>query len=355
MTVGAGPVHVSAQALETLVSGIFVHAGVGADDAATWSRSLVEANLRGVDSHGVQRVPRYLELLGLGRINARPAMKLLYEDGALALLDADRAPGPIGMAMAMDVAMRRASAAHVGWCVARDITHAGAIRQYVETAAHAGMIGLAMTASGPLMAYHGSKGAVVSTNPLAIGVPVQGRAPLILDMATSVASLGKVLAAAKAGRSIPGDWGLDADGVPTTDPSLVRTLMPMSGAKGAGLSLMIEVLASVAAGNGVLVPALAGAKDSRMNGVAIAVDLSALGRPGVFEAAVAELAAAIASQPAARGVESLLLPGERGDAIKRERAGLGIPLPQSTWNELAGAAAAAGLDMPPELKEVPRK
>lgn len=338
---------VAAEALERYVAGIFRHAGIADDHAAHWAKSLVEANLRGVDSHGVQRVPRYLDLIRLKQINARPAMNLLFEDGALALLDADRAPGPIGMSMAMSVAIRRARDVHVGWCVARDITHAGMIRQYVEMAADAGMIGLAMTASGPLMAYHGSKGPVVSTNPLAIGVPTKGRPHLILDIATSVASLGKILAASKAGKAIPGDWGLAADGSPTTDPSAVKTLMPMSGPKGSGLSLMIEVLASIAAGNGVLVAALAGATGTRMNGVAIAVDAAALGTATAFTTGVAELAEAIAAQPAAPGVEKLLLPGERGDAIKRERAANGIPIPPSTWNELADAAFEAGQQLVP--------
>src|SRR3546814_11049087 len=113
------------------------------------------------------------------------------------------------------------------------------------------MIGLAMTASGPMMAYQGSKGAVVSTNPIAIAVPAAGRPPLILDLATSVASLGKILAATRAGQSIPADWGLDSDGPPTPDPAAVKTLMPLSGARGSGLSLMIAILSSITAGEGV--------------------------------------------------------------------------------------------------------
>src|SRR3546814_3343903 len=146
------------------------------------------------------------------------------------------------------------------------------------------MMCLEMTGWGPRMASQGSKGAVVSTTPIAIAVPAAGRPPLILDLATSVASLGKILAATRAGQSIPEDWGLDSEGQPTTDPAAVKTLMPMSGAKGSGLSLMIEILASLAAGNAVLVPALAGAKGTRMNGVAIALDVAMLGEPGAVAA-----------------------------------------------------------------------
>src|SRR3546814_18667023 len=104
---------------------------------------------------------------------------------------------------------------------------------------------------------------VVSTNPIAIAVPAAGRPPLILDLATSVASLGKILAATPAGQSIPEDWGLDSEGPPTTAPAAAKTLMPMSGAKASGLSPMTEILASLAYGNAVLVPALAGAQDRK--------------------------------------------------------------------------------------------
>jgi ureidoglycolate dehydrogenase (NAD+) len=344
---GAGEApRLSATALEGLVTGLFTHAGVAEEQAAFWAHSLVQANLRGVDSHGVMRVPRYLELLGKGEIKARPAMRLLREDGAIALLDADRAPGPVGMARAMEVAIARAREVHVGWCVARDITHAGAAGQYVLQAAEAGMVGLAMTASVPLMAYHGSKRSVVSTNPLAVGIPARDRPPLVLDMATATVALGKIQNARAAGRPIPEGWGLDAEGRPTTDAAAVETLTPMAGPKGSGLSLMIECLASLAAGNPVLVPALSGAKGTRMNGTAIALDVSAFGEPGAFEADVEALAEAVAAQPPAPGTDRLFLPGERGDAVRQQRLETGIPIPAGTWKALSVAAEAAGLTMP---------
>jgi ureidoglycolate dehydrogenase (NAD+) len=344
---GAGEtLRLSAAALERLVTSLFTHAGVAEEHAAFWAHSLVQANLRGVDSHGVMRVPRYLELLSKGEIKARPAMRLLREIGAIALLDADRAPGPVGMARAMEVAIARAREVHVGWCVARDITHAGAVGQYVLQAAEAGMVGLAMTASIPLMAYHGSKHSVVSTNPIAIGIPAHGRPPLVLDMATATVALGKIQNARTAGRPIPKGWGLDAEGNPTTDAKAVETLTPMAGPKGSGLSLMIECLASLAAGNPVLAPALSGEKGTRMNGTAIALDVSAFGEPGGFEDDVKALADVVAAQPPAPGTDRLLLPGERGDAVRQQRLETGIPIPAGTWKALSVAAETAGLAMP---------
>jgi ureidoglycolate dehydrogenase (NAD+) len=332
--------------LQALVEGIFTSAGVVTTDAALWARVLVWANLRGADSHGVLRIPRYLELLEKGEIRRRPGMRILTERGAIALLDADRAPGPVGMGRAMDLAVGRARETHVGWCVARNITHAGAVGYYALQAAEAGMVGMVMTASLPLMAYHGSRGAVVSTNPIAIAVPAARRPPLLLDMATATVALGKIQNARNAGRDIPEGWGLDAEGQPTTDPAAVATLTPMAGPKGSGLSLMIECLASLAAGNPVIAPALGGAGGTNMNGTAIALDIAAFGSEDAFRRDVDALAEAVANQPAAPGVERLLLPGDRGSAEAARRQHDGIPLPAGTLKGLQAAVAAAGLPMP---------
>ncbi|MFL1461598.1 Ldh family oxidoreductase [Roseococcus sp. DSY-14] len=333
-------------ALEALAAGIFRHAGVAAADAAIWARVLVWANARGVDSHGVLRIPRYLELLAKGEIKARPAMRVLTEAGGIALLDADRAPGPVGMGRAMELAIGRARAVHVGWCVARNITHAGAVGFYAQQAAEAGMIGMAMTASLPLMAYHGSRGSVVSTNPITIAVPAGKRPPLVLDMATATVALGKIQNARNAGTPIPEGWGLDAAGQATTDPAAVATLTPMAGPKGSGLSLMIECLASLVAGNPVIAPALQGAAGTNMNGVAIALDVAAFGPEAQFRAEVDALADAVAAQPPAPGTERLLLPGDRGRAEAERRARDGIPLPPGTLKGLQAAAEASGMPMP---------
>lgn len=337
---------VAAQALHAFARDILAAAGCSAEDAALWAETLVWANLRGVDSHGVLRIPRYLEWISTGEIRPRAEMKLLRAAGAIALLDADRAPGPVAMARAMEEAIAAARRVHVGWCVARAITHAGAVGHFALRAAAEGMAGLVMTASGPLMAWPGSRGAVVSTNPIAIAVPAGAHPPLLLDMATATVALGKIMNAKQAGRPIPPDWGVDAEGRPTADAAAVQTLLPAAGPKGAGLSLMIECLASLAAGNPVVGPALAGRTGSHMNGVAIALDLAAFGDPADFTASVDALAAAVAAQPRAAGVDRLLLPGERGDAEAERRRAEGIPLPPGVWKQLLDAAARLGVAPP---------
>jgi ureidoglycolate dehydrogenase (NAD+) len=252
------------------------------------------------------------------------------------------------MMRAMDEAIACARDVHVGWCAAKTITHAGAVGYFALAAARAGMAGIVMTASGPLMAYHGARVAGVSTNPIAIAVPGKKRPPLVLDMSTSTVSNGKVLAARDKGEAVPAGWGIDAAGHDTTDPKKIATLLPLGGPKGSGLSLMIEALASLAVGSPLITLALAGglADDPFLNGVAIAVDLKAIGDFDAFTAGVDRLGDAITALPRADGIERILLPGERGDAILAEREANGIPVPAGTWKRLVAAAESVGVKAP---------
>jgi ureidoglycolate dehydrogenase (NAD+) len=237
---------------------------------------------------------------------------------------------------------------HVGWCAAKHITHAGAVGYFALQAARAGMAGIVMTASGPLMAYHGARVAGVSTNPIAIAVPGKRRRPLVLDMSTSTVANGKVLAARDRGEPVPVGWGLDAEGRDTTDPKKIATLTPLGGPKGSGLSLMIECLASLTVGSPLIALALAGglAEDPFLNGVAIAVDLAAIGDLDAFTAEVDRLGDALTGLPRAAGVDRILLPGERGDAILAEREANGIPVAAGTWKRLVAAAKGLGVEAP---------
>lgn len=342
------PVIISKDALLDFTRAVFAAAGVTPEMAESWARVLIWANLRGVDSHGVIRVPRYLDLLRSKAINPRPDMRIEKRAGAVAVLEADRAPGPVAMQRAMDEAITRAREVHVGWCAARNIGHAGAIGYFALQAAEAGMAGIAMTASGPMMAYHGARGAGVSTNPLAIAVPAGAHRPYLLDMSTATVANGKILAARDRREPVPIGWGIDAEGRDTTDPAKIATLLPLGGAKGSGLSFMIECLCSLAVGNPRVAPALTGGgvESPFLNGLAIAVDLSAFGDVEAFKREADALGEAIAALPRAEGVERILLPGERGDAILREREAHGIPIPQGTWARLVKAAQSVGVAAP---------
>jgi len=343
------PIVIHRADLERFATAIFAAAGVADELARPWAEVLVWANLRGTDSHGVIRIPRYLELLRRNAINPTPAMRIERCSGAIAVLDADLAPGAPAMIRAMDEAIARAREVHVGWCAVRNITHAGAIGYFALRAAAAGMAGIVMTASGPLMAYHGARVAAVSTNPLAIAVPAGRRRPFLLDMSTSTVANGKVLAAKERGAAVPPGWGLDASGRDTTDPARIRTLTPLGGPKGSGLSTMIECLTSLAVGNPLIVAALAagGFPDTPvLNGVAIAADLAAFGDVTAFQGAVDALGDALAQLPRADGVDRIFLPGERGDTVLGEREAAGIPIPAGTWARLTAAATDVGVAPP---------
>jgi ureidoglycolate dehydrogenase (NAD+) len=340
--------------LEQFAAAIFTAAGVAPDLVRPWADVLVWANLRGTDSHGVIRIPRYIELLKKKSINPAPDMRIERRSGAIAVLDADRAPGGPAMIRAMDEAIDRAREVHVGWCAARNITHAGAIGYFALRAAAAGMTGIVMAASGPLMAYHGARVSSVSTNPLAVAVPAGKRRPFLLDMSTSNVSNGKVLAAKDLAAkdksvAVPSGWGLDAGGRDTTDPKAIKTLTPLGGPKGSGLSAMIECLASLAVGNPLISLALQSggfAENPVLNGVAIAVDLTALGDLAAFEGEVDRLGDALSGLPRAEGVDRIYLPGERGDAVLAQREAAGIPVPASTWTRLVATAKELGVSPP---------
>jgi len=342
-------VRISSSGLEQFVAAMFEAAGVAPSFAREWAGSLIWANLRGVDSHGVLRVPRYIQLLQKRTINPSPSIKVERRAGAIVVLEADRAPGAIAMARAMAEAIVQARETRVGWCAARNITHAGAVGQFALAAAHAGMAGMVMTASRPLMAYCGARVAGVSTNPLAIAFPAGKRSAYLLDMSTSTAAMGKLMSARDAGRDVPLGWGIDAQGRDTTDSAKVATLLPMAGAKGSGLSFMIECLCSLAIHNPIIANALeaGGALPNPfLNGLAIAIDLAAFGNVGDIRAQADRLGDAILALPAAEGVARILLPGERGASIQQERERAGIPLPRGTWGRLLACAEGLGIRAP---------
>ena len=338
--------------LHRFAADIFTGAGIKDDMACQWADVLVWANLRGVDSHGVMRIPRYVDLIKSGAINSSPKMTLEKEAGAIAVLNADRAPGGPAMIRAMDEAIKRAKDVNIGWCAAKNITHAGAVGYFALKAAEADMAGIVMSASGrPLMAYHGARVSGVSTNPISIAIPSLSRAPLLLDMSTSNVSFGKLMNARKLGNEIGANWGISTDGGETTDPHEVETLRPLGGPKGSGLSLMIECLSSLAIGNPLIANWFSETTDKSkpvLNGIAIAVNLSAFGEKEQLEKDIDDLANAMKSLPKAQGVDEIYLPGERGNVVKAKREDSGIPLPDAIWKQLLETAESLSVEQIPE-------
>lgn len=321
--------------------------GFSADHAKRTADVLIWANARGTDSHGILRIPRYLEMIELGIIDPVAQPKVVREEGAVALLEAARAPGASAMVTAIDHAIDIAGRLGIGWCSARNITHSGAVGYYALRAAQRGQVGIVITASGPLMAYQGARVSGVSTNPIAIAAPSDG-VPLLLDMSTSAVALGKIMAAKDAGTLIPEGWAIDSEGRPATDPADVSTLTPMGGPKGAGLSLMFELLASVLAANPVITEAFSGRKGV-MNGVALALNIASFCDPKAFLMHVAELSGTLKGLPKAPATDEILMPGERGFRLAEERISTGIPLAAGTISRLAAVAERLGVDQPEPL------
>jgi ureidoglycolate dehydrogenase (NAD+) len=339
--------NLAAERLEAWVAQVFQKGGMAQEHAATVARVLVWANLRGMDTHGVVRVPRYFAWLRSGELNARPVMTTRNEAAACVLLEADRAAGPIAMNFACDLSMRKAKAAGIGLCLVRGTTHTAALGYYTHRAAQAGMAAIAFSASGPNMAYHGARAAGVSTAPLALAVPGEGE-PVALDMASGVVSLGRLAQARRANEALQPGWALDAQGMPTTDPQEAKLPLPLGGAKGSGLSLLIECLASLLAGNPLLAEVLEGTPQGgrhRQNAAVIALDVARFVEPRQFAREVARLARAIKALPAQPGSE-ILLPGERGRRAAEKRRREGIPLPAPVLEELRALARPLDMEEP---------
>lgn len=318
--------------------------GFSAAHADRTADNLVWANARGTNSHGVLRIPRYVEMVEMGLINPTAEPTVVSQEGATAVLEAGRAPGASAMIATMDKAIEIASNMGIGWCSARNITHAGAVGYFAQRAADQGYLGIVLTASGPLMAYHGARAAGLSTNPISIAVPSKGT-PLLLDMSTSTVALGKIMHAKDTGAAIPEGWAIDAQGAPAIDPAAMATLTPLGGPKGSGLSLMIEVLSSVLISNPAISSALSGGK-SAMNGVALAIKVEAFGDPDTFVQNIAALAAQLKKLPTAPGTDEILMPGERGLRLSQKRMKSGIPVADGTLLRLATVAKRFGVTQP---------
>ncbi|WP_137134159.1 Ldh family oxidoreductase [Rhizobium sp. FKY42] len=343
---------VQAEVLHQFAVDLLQAGGFTPNDAEQTATLLVWANLRGIDSHGVLRIPRYIEMVELGLIKSGHAPELVRSMGAIAVLDGGKCPGAVGMNAAVAKAAELARLHGLGWCAARSISHAGAVGYFTSQLAERGLVGIAITASKPLMSYFGARGEALSTNPISIAFPRKGHAPIVLDMSTSAVAIGKIMAAQDAGRPIPNDWAIDASGKPTTNPAEVAALLPMAGAKGSGLSLMIEMLTSVLVGNAVIGPVLTGIKKGGFNGTVIAVNPDAFGERPAFETEVERLSGAIKGLQPAEGTQAVLLPGERGAEEAQKRLAGGIPVSAGTMKRLLEQAAALKMAVPSTIADL---
>ncbi|MEV0170567.1 Ldh family oxidoreductase [Streptomyces sp. NPDC050803] len=320
--------------------------GLSPEHARTTADVFVWAALRGVDSHGIARVPAYLELLAKGVANASPDIKVESTTPAAAVLDADRAPGPVALSAAAEEAVRRARETGIASVGVRRTVHTGAIGYYVSRIAEQGLVGLGFVAGMPNMGYTGVKGAAVATSPLAVAVPARDHAPLLLDMATATIALGKIRQARASGTPLPEGAAATEDGTPTTDPEQAVMPLPLGGAKGSGMSLAFELLTSVLVGAPIFASFHSDdpqGRKHRQNALLIAVDPAAFGDPDAFTTSVDETLTTLKGLPSENGV---YYPGERSAGVAAERAAQGIPVAPKVWRELTEAAERFGITPP---------
>ncbi len=340
-------IKVGADALGCFIRDVLMAKGARERDAAAVAEGLVWANLRGGDGHGVSRLPRYLKLIERGEIDMTIKPRLLQDRGASFVLDCGHGFGLVAVMQAAALAVERAKASGICFALIRETTHTGAIGRYAQWIAARGCAAVLIGAGPALMAYHGARVASMGTSPIAIAVP-SGNGPIVLDMATSTISNGKILQARATGTPLPPGTVLSADGEPTTDPGKAEILLPLGGPKGSGLALMFELVASVLAGAPIQARALGPEKRDRNTGntAMFVIDIASFRPLADYTHDADGLAAILKSLPRQAGFNEITLPGERSARTEALRRKSGIPIPTKLWAELEAIARAERVALP---------
>ena len=323
-------------------------AGVPGDQASQISTVVVEADLRGIGSHGVLRLPAYIHRVQAGTMTARTELKPLRERGASLLLDAQHGFGQIAGIRAMEEALRRAESHGLSFVGVRNAGHIGIAAYYAMMALPRKMIGIVSANAAASMAPWGGRAPMLGTNPICVAIPTGEDVDIVLDMASSIAARGKIRLAVSTKKQIPLGWALDAQGLPTQDPeeAMKGTLVPIGGPKGYGLALVVDILAGVLTGAsyGTHIPSVHDVEDPVSSGFLVeALDIAAFADPGQFEKDIQALIAEIRGSPRASNVDRILLPGEPEWRTKQERLELGIPVPDSLRGELTRLGSDLGV------------
>ena len=316
--------------------------GVPPDQAAMVAGSLIEADLRGVESHGVHLMALYADRLRGGHLKGRTEVTVLRDEGAAALLDGGQGLGQISGLAAVDLAVAKAREFGVGTVAVRNSSHLGALGWYTMRGAEAGCVTLAAQNGPPFVPPFGGVTGIFSTNPMSYAVPAGDEPMLVLDMATTAVAGNRVLLAQKRGdATLPAGWANDDTGRPTTDPALasVRHLQWFGGYKGYGIALLIEILAGVLTGASF---GLVDREPGELTGfdrvtrgyLFVALDPSHYGPVDAFRADVDRLIRDIHASEPAEGVEQVLVPGELEHRRRADRLAHGIPLASALVDEL---------------------
>jgi LDH2 family malate/lactate/ureidoglycolate dehydrogenase len=356
---GHGEQYISAAALREFAAAIFERLGLPGPDAAIVADCLVQANLRGLDSHGVARIPIYAKRIRLGLVNPRPDLRLRRVAPSAAHLDGDDGMGMVVGTRAMAEAVTLAREPGIGLVGVRRSTHYGMAAYYVLQAIAADRIGLAFTNSSPGMAPYGGTKPVLGVNPLAVGVPAGRRPAFVLDMAMSVIARGKMRLAAMHGEPIADGLGVDAQGKPTADGMAVfggGAVLPFGGPKGSGLAIWMEIMGGVLTG-----AAFAGEMKSlyedfsgpqRIGHVFMAIRPDLFMPMADFKQRMDLMIQRLKDAEPAEGCDEVLMPGEPEARREAERLRTGVPLTSEVLRTVEAEAKEVGIPLP-ELSPTP--
>ena len=332
--------------LEEFTAAAMMALGLPSEDAATVATLMVQADMQGSDGHGVIRLAPYAKRILAGGINLKPNIQVVQERTAMALVDGDNGMGHLVMKKATELAIHKARSAGIAWVGSRLSNHAGPASLYARMALQHDMIGLYFAVGN---ANHlppwGGLDMLLSTNPIAAAIPTLNEAPVVLDMATTVAAYGKVKAKAQRGEMMPEGWMIDRQGKPLLDPTKSEEgfLLPIGGYKGYGLSLIVGILAGTLNGAAMGRQVIDFNKDfstTTNTGQAIAIiDPSAFGDITEFKQNVDTLVRELRGSERMPGVDRIWLPGEQSHEKRLSNEAHGIVLAPSLMKQLNDLAA----------------
>ncbi|KAI1752650.1 Malate/L-lactate dehydrogenase [Xylaria castorea] len=329
------------------VEDVLVGNGVPASNAEIVARCLIAADLRGVDTHGMNRIPSYMTRVRQGVLNATVSPELTQVTPVVAQVDGRNGFGFLAASKGMAAAVDMAREFGIGMVSIKHSNHFGMAAWIVQQAIDAGMMSLVFTNSSPALPPFGGKGKLLGVSPIACGAPGGKEKSFILDMAPSVAARGKIYKAKRRGEKIPLDWALDSEGRPTDDPdaALEGVMQPMGGPKGSGLSIMMDVFSGVLSGSafaGHVTGPYDSSKPSDVGHFLVAIKPDLFMSLEEFRERMDYLYQRVAGTDKAAGVDRIYFPGEIEQLRKEEREKTGIPLVQAEIDALNEEAKRAG-------------
>lgn len=342
----------AAEALTDYARAMFLSAGLRESDATLVAGDLVKANLRGVDSHGVSRIPMYLERLRRGLVNPRPAIHVSKVAGAVAHVDGDNGMGFLASDVAMNAACDLAGEMGIGLAGVHRSTHFGMGACYALRAIERGYISLIFTNSSPAIPMWGGRTTFLGASPIAAGIPGGKHPPYVMDMAMTVIARGKIRLAAMKGDPIPQGLALDIDGNPTTDAAKAfeGVCLPFGGVKGSVLGTLMDLLSGVLTGAnfGGDVKSLYfdHSEPQNVGHLFFAIKPDLFMSLTDFGARMDEFYARIKELPRAAGVDEIMLPGEPEQRRENQRRRDGIPVTDNVIADLTAEGAAMGVTFP---------